>query len=70
MPDRNPARSAVFGQGVHVCLGQHLARLEMQIFFEELLGRLAFVELAGTPRRSASIFIGGPKSLPIRYRFN
>ncbi len=70
VPDRNPARSAVFGQGVHVCLGQHLARLEMQIFFEELLPRLAFVEIAGPPRRSASIFIGGPKTLPIRYRIN
>ena len=38
---RNTSRSALFGQGVHACLGQHLARLEMRIFFEELLGRLA-----------------------------
>ena len=58
---RNTSRSALFGQGVHTCLGQHLARLEMRIFFEELLARLASVEIAGAPRRSASIFIGGPK---------
>jgi cytochrome P450 len=67
---RNTSRSALFGQGVHACLGQHLARLEMRIFFEELLGRLASIEIAGTPRRSASIFIGGPKTLPIRFKMN
>jgi cytochrome P450 len=68
--DRNIANSAVFGQGVHVCLGQHLARLEMRIFFEELMSRLESVEIAGRPKRSASIFIGGPKTLPLRYRMN
>ena len=67
---RNTSRSALFGQGAHACLGQHLARLEMRIFFEELLGRLAWIEIAGRPHRSASIFIGGPKSLPIRFRMN
>ncbi len=67
---RNTSRSALFGQGIHACLGQHLARLEMRIFFEELLGRLAWIEIAGKPRRSASIFIGGPKTLPIRFKMN
>jgi cytochrome P450 len=67
---RNTSRSALFGQGAHACLGQHLARLEMRIFFEELLGRLAWIEIAGRPRRSASIFIGGPKTLPIRFKMN
>jgi cytochrome P450 len=42
----------------------------MRIFFEELLRRLASVELAGQPRRSASIFIGGPKTLPLRFKMN
>lgn len=67
---RNMSRSVIFGQGVHNCLGQHLARIEMRIFFEELLGRVAWIELAGRPRRSASIFIGGPKTLPIRFKMN
>ena len=67
---RNTSRSALFGQGAHACLGQHLARLEMRIFFEELLGRLERIEIAGRPRRSASIFIGGPKTLPIRFKMN
>jgi cytochrome P450 len=68
--DRDAPGGVLFGQGVHACLGQHLARLEIRIFFEELLSRLASVEIAGRPRRSASIFIGGPKSLPIRYKMN
>jgi cytochrome P450 len=68
--DRDPSRSTIFGLGVHACLGQHLARLEMRIFFEELLNRLEWIEISGTPRRSSSIFIGGPKSLPIRFKMN
>ena len=67
---RNTSRSALFGQGAHACPGQHLARLEMRIFFEELLPRLERIEIAGRPRRSASIFIGGPKTLPIRFKMN
>jgi cytochrome P450 len=60
-------RNLAFGYGAHVCLGQHFARLEMRIFFEELLARLAWIEIAGVPRRSASVFIGGPRALPVRF---
>jgi cytochrome P450 len=67
--DRN-SRNVAFGYGPHVCLGQHLARLEMRIFFEELFDRLAWIEIAGQPRRSASLFVGGPKTLPVRFRMN
>lgn len=65
----NPGRgrSVAFGYGAHACLGQHLARLEMRIFFEELLRRLAWIELSGVPRRSASVFLGGPRTLPIKF---
>jgi cytochrome P450 len=65
--DRNTNRHIAFGYGAHMCLGMHLARLEMRIFFEELLPRLKSVELAGTPRRTVTNFVGGPKSVPIRY---
>lgn len=67
---RRTSPGVIFGQGVHNCLGQHLARLEMRILFEELLCRLKSVELAGRPRRSASIFIGGPKNLPVKFQMN
>jgi cytochrome P450 len=60
-------RNLAFGYGAHACLGQHLARLEMRIFFEELLGRIAWIKIAGAPRRSASVFVGGPKTLPVRF---
>jgi cytochrome P450 len=65
----NPARSrsVAFGSGAHACLGQHLARLELRIFFEELLRRLAWIEISGVPRRSASLFLGGPRALPVRF---
>jgi len=38
----------------------------MRVFFEELLARLAGIEMAGVPRRLASVFLGGPKTLPVR----
>jgi cytochrome P450 len=65
--DRNPNKHISYGTGAHACLGQHLARMEMRILFEELIPRLASVELTGTPRRSASNFVSGPKTLPIRF---
>jgi cytochrome P450 len=65
--DRDLGRNLAFGYGAHACLGQHLARLEMRIFFEELFARLAWIEIAGVPRRIASIFLGGPKTLPVRF---
>ena len=68
--DADRRRNVAFGFGAHACLGQHLARLEMRIFFEELLERLESIELAGTPRRSASTFVGGPKTVPIRFKIN
>jgi cytochrome P450 len=68
--DRDATRHVAFGHGAHICLGQHLVRLEMRIFFEELLERLESIELAGVPRRSASTFVGGPKTVPIRFKIS
>lgn len=65
--DRQPNKQLAFGFGPHVCLGQHLARLEMKILFEELLPRLKTVELSGQPKWTQSAFISGPKTLPIRF---
>ena len=64
---RSPNRHLAFGAGAHQCLGLHLARLEMRILFEELLDRLESIELAGEPKRSTSTFVGGLKTLPIRF---
>ncbi len=64
--DRKTNRHVAFGYGAHQCLGMHLARMEMSIFFEELLPRLKSLDLAGEPRRTTTNFVGGPKTLPIR----
>jgi hypothetical protein len=41
--------------------------MEMSIFFQELLPRLQTIELAGNPQRTIGNFVGGPKSVPIRF---
>jgi cytochrome P450 len=66
-PDRTPNNQIAFGFGGHVCLGQHLARMEMRILMEELLPRLGSLELAGEPARVEATFVGGLKRLPIRF---
>lgn len=66
-PDRPKNQQIAFGFGAHVCLGQHLARMEMRILMEELLPRLENLELAGEPARVESVFVGGLKRLPIRF---
>jgi cytochrome P450 len=68
--DRSPNRHLAFGYGAHVCLGQHLAKLEMRILWEELLPRLKSVELGGTPQLSEANFVNGPKKLPIKYEMS
>ena len=42
----------------------------MRVLFEELIPKLSSAELTGEPRRSASTFVGGPKTLPMRYKLN
>ena len=66
-PDREKNQQIAFGFGAHVCLGQHLARMEMRILMEELLPRLKRLELAGAPARVESVFVGGLKRLPLRF---
>lgn len=65
--DRKPNPQLAFGSGAHTCLGQHMARLEIQALFEELLPQLKAVELAGEPEFLQSMFVSGLKKLPIRY---
>jgi cytochrome P450 len=65
--DRAPNRHLSFGYGPHLCLGMHLAKMEMRILFEELLPRLKSVSLDGQPVRSQYWFINGPKTLPLKF---
>ena len=64
---RNPADNLTFGRGgPHFCLGVHLAKLELRVFFEEFLDRVSSIELGGQPERIRSNFVNGLKRLPVR----
>jgi cytochrome P450 len=64
---RDPNRHVGFGFGAHFCLGSQLARMEGKALFNELIPRLKSAELNGTPQYTETLFVGGPKHLPIRY---
>jgi len=64
---RTPNDHLGFGIGPHFCLGAFLARLEMRIFFEELLPRLPDMELDGPIERLQSNFQSGIKHMPVRF---
>ncbi|MGH9811216.1 MAG: cytochrome P450, partial [Terriglobia bacterium] len=66
--DRENSRHVAFGYGAHLCLGQHLAKMEIRAFFKELLGRLDAIELTGPSKRVQSTFVSGLKTLPVRYK--
>lgn len=68
--DRQVAKQVAFGYGVHMCLGMHLARMEIRALFNEMLPRLDQVELTGKPKNTRSAFVSGLKTLPIRYRMH
>jgi cholest-4-en-3-one 26-monooxygenase len=65
--DRSPNRHLGFGVGEHVCLGAHLARLELRCAFAALRARLRHAELAGPVERARSSFVGGIKRAPMRW---
>jgi cytochrome P450 len=66
---RTPNDHVTFGPGgPHFCLGAHLARLETKILFQELLPRIASIELTGPVSRVRSNFVNGIKRMPVRVK--
>jgi hypothetical protein len=64
---RQPNDHMAFGlKSPHKCIGEHLARVEIKVLFEELLPRLADVHLNGPVERLRSNFITGIKHLPLK----
>ena len=61
------ARVPLGGGGVNVCLGAHLARLEISCMLREILRRLPDIELAEPAARMRSDFINGIKRMNVRY---
>jgi cytochrome P450 len=68
--DRKPNRHLAFGTGPHQCLGLLLARLEMRIFFTQLMRRLEHVERTAEPEHLRASFVHGLKHLPVRIRLS
>jgi cytochrome P450 len=65
---RDPNEHIAFGGGPHVCLGQHLARIEIDAILTEVLTRMQDLEIVSPPEWLASTFISGPKSMPVRFK--
>ncbi len=64
---RSPNRYLTFGGGgPHYCLGAHLAKLEVQVLFDELLPRLAALEVTGPVERMRTNFTNAIKRMPVR----
>jgi len=61
-----PRQHLSFGFGVHRCVGNRLAELQLRILWEEILRRYPVIEVMGPPQRVYSNFIHGIRSLPVR----
>jgi cytochrome P450 len=65
--DRSNARHHVsFGFGVHRCMGNRLAEMQLRVIWEEIMQRFEFVEVVGAETRLKSNFIRGIRQLPVR----
>ena len=65
--DRQKARHHLsFGFGIHRCMGNRLAEMQLRIVWEEILKRFQTVEVVGEPERLLSSFVRGITNLPVR----
>jgi cytochrome P450 len=63
---KRPRQHASFGFGIHRCVGNRLAELQLRILWEEILQRFPMIEVVGKAERIYSNFIQGFKSMPVR----
>lgn len=61
-----PRHHMSFGFGIHRCVGNRLAELQLTILWEEIMKRFPVIELMGEPQRIYSNFIHGITALPVR----
>ena len=63
---RNARHHLSFGFGIHRCMGNRLAEMQLRVLWEEIMKRFRFVEVVGEPVRTLSAFVKGYTSLPVR----
>lgn len=63
---RNPRQHLSFGYGIHRCMGNRLAELQLRIIWEEIQKRFHFVEVVGEPERLLSNLVRGITRLPVK----
>jgi cholest-4-en-3-one 26-monooxygenase len=63
---RQPNRHLTFATGPHLCMGAHIARLELRVLFEELLTRTRTIELEGPMEYARDSYVRGVKRLGVR----
>lgn len=62
----NPRHHLAFGFGIHRCMGNRLAEMQLRVLWEEIMKRFRFVEVVGEPVRTLSSFVHGYTQLPAR----
>ncbi|RLA43879.1 MAG: cytochrome P450 [Gammaproteobacteria bacterium] len=62
----NPRHHSSFGFGVHRCMGNRLAEMQLRVLWEEIMQRFKFVELVGDPKRVQSNFVRGFETMPVK----
>ncbi len=65
---RKPNEHIAFGTGPHGCLGQHIARIEIDAMLTEVLTRMQDFKLAAPPAWLLSNFISGPTTMPVTFK--
>ena len=60
-----PRQHMSFGFGIHRCVGNRLAELQLQIVWEEILKRFPEIRVVGAPKRTYSTFVKGYETLPV-----
>ena len=60
-----PRQHMSFGFGIHRCVGNRLAELQLTIIWEEIMKRFSVIELVAEPTRTHSVFVKGYETLPV-----
>jgi cytochrome P450 len=61
----NLRRHLSFGFGIHRCMGNRLAEMQLKILWEEILARFDRVEVVGEAKRGLGVFVRGITELPV-----